>query len=214
MQGIFEQQMPPGARVNEEQLAAAFEVSRTVVRQAMARLVQDGILLKRPNIGTTVASPSVKETRDILAVRRMVEPEIVRMIAARPLPEHIARLRAHLDMEAQANRQAERGMAVRLTGEFHLLLAELVGNQVLVRLMTGLQALTCLAILLYAEEDEGCLVDEHGRLVKAICKGDTNAAASEMLQHLDHVEKELRLELAVKKPSVAKAMKWFRDGVG
>lgn len=212
LQGIFEQQMPPGARVSEEQLAAAFDVSRTVVRQAMARLVQDGILLKRPNIGTTVASPTVKETRDILAVRRMVEPEIVRAIATEPLPDHVAGLRTHVELEMQAHRHAERGTAVRLSGEFHLLLAELAGNQVLVRLMTGLQALTCLAILLYADEGDACIVHEHGHLVEAIARGDANAAVEEMLHHLDHVESELRLERAAEKPSIAKAMKWFREG--
>src|SRR5690606_40604557 len=99
--------MPPGVRVSEEKLAAAFDVSRRVVRQAMARLIQDGILLKRPNIGTHVPAPTVKETQDILAVRRLVEPEIVSRIAASRSKEHVGRLQAHVEMEMQARRQAE-----------------------------------------------------------------------------------------------------------
>lgn len=50
----------------------------------MARLAQDGILVKLPNVGSTVASPSRKQTRDILAARKMVEPAIVRLLAAEP----------------------------------------------------------------------------------------------------------------------------------
>src|SRR5690606_12311347 len=124
---------------------------------------------------------------DILAVRRMVEPEIVRAIAVRPPHDGLARLRAHLEEEVRAREMAERGTMVRLSGEFHLLLAEIAGNQIVVRLMTGLQALTCLAILLYADDDEGCLLDEHHNIVEAISRGDPEAAAREMLHHLDHV---------------------------
>ena len=46
LQAIFEQRMPPGARLTEESLAETFDVSRTVIRQVIARLAQDGILVK------------------------------------------------------------------------------------------------------------------------------------------------------------------------
>ena len=81
LQAIFEQRLPPGEKITEEQLATTFDVSRTVVRQAMARLSQDGILVKSPNIGSTIAAPTRKEARDILAVRRMVEPDIVGILS-------------------------------------------------------------------------------------------------------------------------------------
>ena len=83
LQAIFEQRMPPGARLTEESLAETFDVSRTVIRQVIARLAQDGILVKGAGGATRVAAPSKTEVRQILAVRKMIEPEVVRGLAGR-----------------------------------------------------------------------------------------------------------------------------------
>ncbi|MDG4889826.1 GntR family transcriptional regulator [Mesorhizobium sp. WSM4887] len=210
LQAIFEMRLPPGERLTEEQLAETFDVSRTVVRQAIARLAQDGILVKMPNIGTTVAAPTRKETRDILAVRKMVEPDIVRMLAAGPVGGGLDRLHAHLAKEKAARNSDDRGTLVRLTGEFHLLLAEVAANDVLTRLMTGLQTLTCLAILLYAEQDKACPPDEHSRIVNAIAEGNGETAAREMLRHLKHVEADLKLDGEDKASNFSETMAWLR----
>jgi len=214
LQAIFDQRMPPGARVTEEQLAAAFDVSRTVIRQAMAQLSQDGVLVKLPNIGATIASPSVKETRDILAVRRMVEPGIVKLIASNPEQAQLDRLRRHIEQEKRAQDLNDRPTLIRLSGEFHLLLAEVAGNGPLIRLMTGLQALTCLAVLLYADGDEACLPHEHSRIIDAIARNDGEAAAVEMIHHLIHAENELRLDRVPGSASVNDTMKWLRGQPG
>ena len=210
LQAIFELRLPPGERLTEEQLAEAFDVSRTVVRQAIARLAQDGILVKLPNVGSTVAAPTRKETRDILAVRRMVEPNIVRMLAAAPNGGGLGRLHTHIATEHAARNRGDRGTLVRLTGEFHLLLAEVAGNQVLTRLMTGLQTLTCLAILLYAEQDEACPPDEHSRIINAIVEGDGERAATEMLLHLQHVELDLHLDRPETRSPIDNTIAWLR----
>lgn len=211
LQAIFEQRLPPGEKITEEQLATTFDVSRTVVRQAMARLSQDGILVKSPNIGSTIAAPTRKEARDILAVRRMVEPDIVRILANAPSRQDlIARLDQHLALEDEARRTRSRGTQVRLSGEFHLLLAEMAGNRILVRLMNQLQALTCLAILLYAGRDEACPPDEHSRIARAIADGDYAAAEREMLSHLHHVEQDMNLERGVDTASFTESIEWLR----
>lgn len=211
LQAIFEQRLPPGERITEEQLASTFDVSRTVVRQAMARLSQDGILVKSPNIGSTIAAPTRKEARDILAVRRMVEPDIVGILANMPSRQDlVARMDQHLAQEDEARRTRSRGTQVRLAGEFHLLLAEMAGNRILVRLMNQLQALTCLAILLYAGRDEACPPDEHGRIARAIAEGDHATAAREMLSHLHHVEQDMNLERGGDTASFTDSIEWLR----
>ncbi|WP_292302912.1 GntR family transcriptional regulator [Mesorhizobium sp.] len=210
LQAIFEMRLPPGERLTEEQLAETFEVSRTVVRQAIARLAQDGILVKMPNIGTTVAAPTRKETRDILAVRKMVEPDIVRMLAAGTVSGGLERIDAHLAKEKAARNEGDRGTLVRLTGEFHLLLAEVAGNHVLTRLMTGLQTLTCLAILLYAEQDEACPPDEHRRIAESIAAGQGERGARQMLEHLQHVEVDLHLDRPDPASPISDTIAWLR----
>lgn len=194
LQSIFEQRMPPGARLTEEALAETFEVSRTIIRQVIARLAQDGILVKHPSGATHVASPSKAEAKQILAVRRMIEPEIVKTLARQTKSLSFISLRAHLQSEDKARHANDRGTLVRLTGEFHLTLAEMTGNAILVRLMTELQALVCLAILLYASGDDACPANEHEQIVSAIMAGRGKEAAEIMLHHLGHIEKDLKLD--------------------
>ncbi len=210
VQAIFERKLHPNVQITEEQLAAAFDVSRTVVRGAIARLSQDGILVKRPNVGTTVASPTKKETRDMLAVRMMVEPEIARLCAKLEGEAHFVPISEHLEKEALARRTGDRNTLVRLTGEFHMLLAELSGNTYLARLVPGLQTLTCLAILLYAHEEEACPPDEHSRIAQAIMRRDENSAADQMLHHLKHVESDLRLARYDRESDFSETVAWLR----
>lgn len=194
LQAVFEQRMPPGARLTEETLAETFEVSRTIIRQVIARLAQDGILVKRASGATHVASPSKAEAKQILAVRRMIEPEIVKTLARQSKSLSFVELTAHLESEKKARRADDRGTLVRLTGEFHLMLAQMTGNAILVRLMTELQALICLAILLYASGDDACPDDEHDQIVTAIMAGKGKEAADVMLHHLGHIEKDLKID--------------------
>lgn len=211
LQAIFEQRLPPGEHLVEDSLAETFNVSRTVVRQVIARLAQDGIVVKRSNRGAHVASPTRAEVRQILAVRRMVEPEIVRSLAERSSSLSLTELDEHLDREDAARASGNRGTLVRLTGEFHLRLAELDANKILVRLMTELQALTCLAILQYAGEHEACPVNEHRDIAKAIRKGDGDRAVAVMMRHLNHVELDLNLGKDREVLSYSSALKWMRS---
>lgn len=210
IQAIFEQKLRPNVQITEEQLASAFSVSRTVVRGAIARLSQDGILVKRPNVGTTVASPTKKETRDMLAVRKMVEPEIASLCATSIDDGKFALISEHLKSEAEARRRGDRNTLVRLTGEFHLLIAELAGNSYATRLITGLTTLTCLAILLYASNEDACPPDEHSQVAEAIFNRDGELAAARMLKHLKHVERDMKLINYEHDGDFSGAVEWLR----
>ncbi|GLS44269.1 GntR family transcriptional regulator [Methylobacterium brachythecii] len=209
LQAIFEQRMPPGARLTEDALADTFEVSRTIIRQVIARLAQDGILIKDSSGATHIASPSRQEAKQILDVRRMIEPKVVRTLADRAADLSFADLQAHLEAEDKARKQNDRGGLVRLTGEFHLLLVQHTQNAILVRLMTELQALICLAILLYASGEDACPEDEHRRIVDAIRAGDGARAEHLMLHHLDHIERDLKLDDLRPDVQIESALTWL-----
>ncbi|MCM2252892.1 MAG: FCD domain-containing protein, partial [Ramlibacter sp.] len=83
---------------------------------------------------------------------------------------------------------------IRLSGEFHTLAAELAGNSALARSMRELCMLTCLTIFLYdAPTAASCRNDEHALIVEAIAKRDRGRAEKLMLEHLDHIERSLKL---------------------
>lgn len=211
---IFEQRLPPGARITEGQLAEAFSVSRTVVRQSMNRLSEMGVFKKTPNQGCTIAEPSRFEARMMLDTRLIMEPHIADLVAKTWTPAGLRILRDHLALEDAARRAGDRSTLVRLTGEFHPKLAEITGNPYLIRITTELQVLTCLAILVHAERETGCPRDEHSMIVDAIARRDGEAAAAAMTHHLRHVVVELQLDRAEPERNLASAFHWLSIGGG
>ncbi|QJQ95207.1 MULTISPECIES: GntR family transcriptional regulator [Halomonadaceae] len=192
---VMEHRLPPGIKLVEEKLASVFGVSRTKIRQALTLLAQEGLVTLHPNRGAFVTRPTANEARDLFATRRLVEPEIVRCVIARASELDMARLREHLQQEAEARAEGDRRRIIRLSGRFHILLAELAGNSFIHKLMTELCPLTCLIIALYdAPQTPACPEDEHSRIVDAIDAQDEATAIHLMLHHLDHIERELKLD--------------------
>ncbi|AJE48763.1 GntR family transcriptional regulator [Celeribacter indicus] len=206
---IFEQRLPPGARITEAQLAEAFSVSRTVVRLSMNQMSEIGVFIKTPNIGYTIASPSRREAGMMLELRHMIEPPMVSKIADQRSEADLKVLERHIEMEAEARVTNNRARLVRLTGEFHMKLAEISGNPYLIRCMTELQVLTCLAILVHAERELGCPRDEHSEIVDAIAQGHGERASAAMAHHLDHIRQDLQLDSADEKPDLESAFRWL-----
>lgn len=201
LQAIFERRLPPGEKLTEDRLAELFAVSRTVVRQALARLAQDGIVEHHPNRGAFVAAPSRAEARHVMAARAVVEPEVARLAACVCDGVGATRLRRHIAEEDAARAAGDRAALVRLTGEFHVTLAEIAGNPVFARLLTELQALSSLAILLYARgEHASCPPNEHTAIAAAIEAKDVEAAGRLMREHIGHVGADMNLSEPAARP--------------
>jgi DNA-binding GntR family transcriptional regulator len=193
---ITEHRLMPGAKLPEDRLGAIYGVSRTVIRGALQRLAQQMLVTLRHNRGAFVASPTPQDSRDVFAARRLIEPRLVELACHSVTKVQIAKLRQHLRQEEKARSDGDRHTTVRLSGEFHMLIAEFAGNRMLSRVMQDLTALTCLIILLYdAPTAAACPNDEHAALVDAIGSGNAKAAQRIMLEHLDHIQSALDLDL-------------------
>jgi len=191
----MENRLPPGIKLVEEKLANAFGVSRTKIRQALTMLAQEGLVTMHHNRGAFVACPSTTEAKDLFATRRLVEPEIIRNVIERACPEHLDRLKAHLAKETEARHQGDRRRIIRLSGQFHMLLARISGNSFIEKLMAELCPLTCLIIALFdGPQAPACRKDEHILIVEAIAQGNEAQAIEMVLQHLDHIERMLNLK--------------------
>lgn len=194
LNAILEHRLRPGMQLVEERLAAVFGVSRTKIRHALARLAHDGIVTVFPNRGAFVSSPTRDDVHELFEARRLIEPALVRRLMGKATPALVRRLRDHVRQENAARKGGEHRAVLRLTGEFHLLLAEMAGNRVLARTMREVEPLTSLAIVHYdAPEALACPENEHAALVDAIESGGVERAAKLMLEHLDHVEAALDL---------------------
>lgn len=192
---IVEHRLRPGTKLVEERLAEIFKVSRARVREVLARLAHEQIVELYPQRGAYVAKPSIDQALDVFEARRLIEPDVLRLLIERLTPERTERLRQHQELEFDARRRNDQRAIVRLSGEFHMLLAELAGNSALTRTMRELSTLTCLIIVLYdAPTSSSCRADEHSQIIDAISHRDLTRAQTLMLEHLEHIEKSLKLE--------------------
>jgi DNA-binding GntR family transcriptional regulator len=206
LEAIQEHRLPPGTQLVEARLAAIFKVSRTKVREAIGRLVHDCIATNIPNRGAFVSSPTVTQAREVFAARRLIEPALVRDAARMATPQQVAQLRAHLRKEAQAQDGGETRQLIALSGEFHVLLADMAGNGFLARTLRELETLTALIILLYGTPSHQTCPSDHPALVDAIERRDPEGAAQHMLHHLHHVESTVQLKEPEKAPDTLEAI--------
>ncbi|WP_395139820.1 GntR family transcriptional regulator [Schlegelella aquatica] len=192
---IVERRLMPGTKLVEQQIADIFAVSRTVVRQALNQLSRDRLVTLEPARGAFVAMPSVEEARQVFEVRRMLESAMVRQLAARITDAQVAQLRQHLREERAAVHRVDVPGRTRLLADFHVVLARLLGNEVLADLLADLLKRSSLISLMYqsshsAEHSQ----QEHVEIVDALERRDARAAVRLMERHLASVERNLRLD--------------------
>ena len=194
---VQEHRLTPGTRLIEEKLGELAGVSRTKIREVLSRLSHEGLVTLVPNRGAFIASPSVAQARDVFVTRRMIEPNMASMLSASATPSQIKTLRKHSKKEGDAREKDDRPSIIRLSGEFHVLVAQMVGNEILLRMMRELTSLTCLIITLYDKPNTpACPHTEHAELIDAIEARDATRAAACMTDHLTHIEHTLNFKVA------------------
>ena len=191
---IVERRLMPGTKLAEQQIADLFKVSRTLVRQALNQLSRDRLITLEPARGAHVAQPSMEEARQVFAVRRMIEAQMARELCSSVTDGQLRQLRLHLFSEAEAVARVDVAGRTRLLADFHVVLARLLGNEVLAQLLADLLARCSLIALMYqsAHSAEHSAV-EHVAIVDAIERRDARAAARLMKSHLGNVERYLQL---------------------
>lgn len=207
---VMSHRLPPGTHLGEADFCELYQVSRTTVRKALQRLAHDHIIELRPNRGAVIASPTPQEAREIFAARRALEREIVPLVIHHATPESIRQIRAALAAEDAARRSGDRAGWIRLGGEFHLLLARLAGNHVLLRFMGELVSRCSLIIALYETPGSAmCENDEHQDLATLIEQGQVQQATHLIDHHLQAIEARLHLADQDRKVNLAEALSGF-----
>jgi DNA-binding GntR family transcriptional regulator len=193
---IVEKRLPPGTWLREEALGRVYSVSRTKVRAALLMLSKDKLIEIIPDKGAFVCQPTVEEAREVFAVRRILEREVVRLFIANARPRDYQALDQHIRFERNALRQTTTMGTVRekLLGDFHVALAEATGNHTLAELVRELVARSSLIAMLYhSSNDPHCSSDEHADFLRICRTGDVEAAVNCMIEHLDRIEASLEL---------------------
>jgi len=191
---IVERRLMPGTKLAEQKIADIFKVSRTLVRQALMQLSRDRLITLEPARGAFVAEPSVEEAQQVFEVRRMLETALIRRAATQLTAPQIAELRRHLAEEQAAVARTDVPGRTRLLADFHVVLARMLGNEVLASLLGDLVSRSSLIALMYQSTHSAeHSAEEHAAIVDALARRDARAAVRLMEQHLTHVENNLRL---------------------
>jgi DNA-binding GntR family transcriptional regulator len=192
---IVERRLMPGTKLAEQKIADIFDVSRTVVRQALNQLSRDKLVTLTPARGAYVAEPSVEEARQVFEVRNMLETAMVKRLAAQITPAQVAELRAHLRDEQAAVQRTDVSGRTRLLADFHVVLARMLGNETLGEMLQDLVSRCSLISLMYQSSHSAeHSFEEHVAIVDALEKRDVRAAVRLMDDHLGNVERNLRLD--------------------
>lgn len=191
-QAIVEHRLLPGTKLVEQTIGNRFGVSRTLVRQALFRLQQAKLVTQEPARGTFVAQPSVTEAREVFAVRRMIEGQMLRDLIQQASTADIKRLKTHIRAEQQAVQRLDVAQRTTFLFDFHVVLAKILGNQVLADLMAELLSRCALMTLMYQSASHAHESHmEHAHIVHAIEARDADQAVALMDAHLLAVEQQL-----------------------
>jgi DNA-binding GntR family transcriptional regulator len=184
---IIEQALMPGDKLTEDVIGERFGVSRTIVRTVLARLHAEGLVDMQPNKGATIAQPSLSEAQDVFETRMCLERQVLVRLAERVTIDDIERLQKHVHLETKAN-EHDGPAAIRLAGEFHILLASLSGNRVLARYVDEVVSRCSLILALYSRpHSSDCSINEHQQIIDALQAGNSQAAIDAMDHHLKAV---------------------------
>ncbi len=196
IEAVLAQKLPPATRLGEQQLALLFDCSRTIVREALTRLAARGIVTVSARRGWYLIAPSQEEAREAFEARRVIELGLIRGQQGQGGldPMGLARLRGHLQQEHAAVRGDDVGTRSFLLGDFHVCLAECLGNSLLADTLRDFTARTTLIAMLYqSSHDAAQSCQEHVAIVDALERGDLAAAEALMADHLTHVQAGLQL---------------------
>lgn len=193
IEAVMAQKLAPGSRLGEQQLALLFDCSRTIVREALTRLSVRGIVTVSARRGWYVIEPSQDDAREAFEARRVIELGLIR--GMKPLDKPALKsLKAHLAREKAAVRGSDVGARSFLLGDFHVCLAECLGNHLLADTLRDFTARTTLIAMLYqSSHDAAQSCDDHVRIVAALEAGDIAGAEALMSEHIGSVQSHLRL---------------------
>ena len=195
---ILNHQLPPGTKLVEDRLASAFGVSRTRIRPVLVRLANEQVVTLTPNRGASIAQPTKQEAREVFEVRRMIESRLVERFVACADASDIALLTQCIQDEEAARAAGDMRRAIRLSGDFHLHIADRSGHQTMGRILRELVSRTSLILRTYSNNHSqtrhdatACGCQEHRALLAAIRLRDATEAARLMREHLDRLETQL-----------------------
>jgi DNA-binding GntR family transcriptional regulator len=192
---ILSGELPPGARLKDNEVAAQFGTSNTPVREALRELAKEGLVQVVPYRGCEVRRMDLHELAEVFDVRVALEALVVRLVAGSLSGAQLVRLEALVDEHEAAAAADERKRSADADIAFHRLLAEAAGNHVLASILQQLGYRAHLARRMYLRDRPVPPQLTCRPILEALHQGDADRAAALMADHLICTKEELLLGL-------------------
>jgi DNA-binding GntR family transcriptional regulator len=179
---IVDGSLVAGARINELHLSQRLGVSRTPLREALARLGREGTLTNVPRIGWFVKPLSLEEFEQLYAIRPLLDPEALRLSGV-PSPERLRQLR-RLNARMRNSRDADE--VIGLDDDFHRLLVKDCSNRILLDLIEDIIRRTRRYEIALMREEANVAVAtaNHDDILSALANGDLKRGCAALRNNL------------------------------
>jgi DNA-binding GntR family transcriptional regulator len=195
---IMDGTLPPGSQLGEAELAGQLGVSRGPLREAMQRLVQQGIARSEPHRGVFVMALTEEDVRDIYLIRTAIESAACRLVLSKHPQRTADRLaRAQRAMAAAAERGDSAALSAADT-ELHQILVNESGSTRLKRMAETLFVETrmCITALQDKYPAPVVMVDEHAAIIEALHDEDEERLLFLIEEHMQDAVRRLTGEPA------------------
>ncbi|WP_371156941.1 GntR family transcriptional regulator [Jannaschia sp. 2305UL9-9] len=193
-EALHEHRVLPGMKLAEDEVGDTFGVGRTIVRQALRILAQEGLVTLERNRGAFVTQPSVIDAREVFEARALLEPTTAAAAAVRITSCDLAALETHIEAEHAALDAGDTGQALRLSGQFHIEIARIADQATIEAFIRQLISRSSLVIALYWRRRSAlCESHAHHALLDAFRQRDAAEASELMKGHLVDLLSQLDL---------------------
>jgi len=183
--------LAPGTDLREAELAERFSVSKSPVRDALSRLVQEGLVIVMPRQGYRVAPISLKDVRDMFEYRVVLECASVRLALESASDEALRALDRFRVFHAAEHADGFIGY----NRAFHQALAELSGNARLIRAIAGqidqMDRVVSMSVEAIGKRDPSRVVQQHCEIIDALQARDSRRAGRLVTRHVEEARKRV-----------------------
>ena len=193
---IIELTLQPGSPLDEVSLSEQFDMSRTPIREALVRLVAEGLVKTLPNRNTVVAAIDFEQLPIYFEALALMYRVTTRSAALHRREEHLVEIRSFEAAYADAVKQRDALKMIQANRDFHLAIAQAGGNTYFTTLFGRLLDEGRRILRLYYQSFDDRLphqyVEEHSEIVAAIEARDHDKADALAASHADQIVRQIQ----------------------
>jgi DNA-binding GntR family transcriptional regulator len=178
--------LQPGSQVTEAMLSLRLDMSKAPLRGALARLMQDGLVVPLPRQGYRIAPVTIRDADELFDMRLLLEPAAARSAAGRIDVVSLRKLDAVCRAGYRPGNRASERQFLRANSEFHVAIARATGNRRLASAIASvLDEIERIQHVGMTMQDRSMEIrDEHQALLDVLEQGDGDGAAAMMIEQI------------------------------